>query len=70
MVDKKQSDPVEATDAVTAAGMSDARFAQFVRLESLKVAEANGRAHGKIGQLVISDAVLFAGYVMSGKAPG
>lgn len=51
------------------AGMSEDRWAQFVRLEALKIATADGARHGKAAPHCIADAVGLNAYVIKGDVP-
>ena len=70
MAGDKNKDAVEGSDAVDLAGMSEDRFKQYLRLECLKLAEVNGRIHGKATAVLPADAELLFGYVTTGKSKG
>lgn len=65
----KNDEKVTATSAAEVAGMSDERFAQWLRMEAVKVAEASGRVHGKMIDLVLPDAEKVVKYCQSGALP-
>ncbi len=67
MAGDKNKDAVEASDPVELAGMSEDRFRQYLRLECLKLAEVNGRVHGKATAVLPADAELLFGYITTGK---